>query len=127
MKFPKDIKKIDEAYLKKVRKEPCCISKIVGKSEAHHIEGKGQGKRNDYKTVPLIPEIHRSVIHQLPYNKMNKKFSEMGYYWIDWVITKKSLRNYFNNVSRKLNEKYRKGTTVSVKNGKYDYGEIVKF
>lgn len=68
--LPKPIRMEDPAYLRFIRKQPCCVSGTA--SEAAHIVPEGQGKAgskvSDYRTVPLSAKLHRwsrSSLHEL--------------------------------------------------------------
>lgn len=64
LRFQKDKRVEDRAYLNFIRSQPCLECQRPPRSEAHHITTGGMGtKTDDYRTVPLCDKHHR-IFHE---------------------------------------------------------------
>lgn len=74
---PRPIRRRDEAYLKFIRTQPCCVTHVSHQIEANHIREDGKGglgtKPDDSRALPFADWLHRL------YHTIGKKAFEKCY------------------------------------------------
>ena len=69
-RFPKTV---DEDFRAWVRTQPCCVTGLLG-VHAAHVRSRGAGGADRENLVPLVPELHRELDHQLGRDDFEKKY-----------------------------------------------------